>query len=549
LDQLSGFTWWTLKVFTTTKIFIVVILFGAGTDYCLFLIARYKEQLQLGYDYDRATATALAGVGDALAASALTTVLGLATMAFADFGKFRYSGPVIGWCLLVALMTCITLAPAMLRGLGEKVFWPFQPTAVDADRHTLSGKFWQWAAQRIVRQPGLILVGSLCLLVPLAGYGFRYGERVTYDFLSELAPTRPSRRGAELLREHFPVGESGPLTVLVRHDSGELNSAEGRAQIRQLSDALWVEGVSSIRSVLDPLGQLERGTSPGVASSRGMRLRVLRAHRRTREIFVAQVPGWTGKVARLELILQDDPFSLAAVQTVSRVEERLREFTSQPDMFWHDSPFAFAGTSAAIRDLRQVTRTDNLKIKILVVLAVLGVLVAILRRPVVCLYMIVSVLLSYYVTVGVTQWFFAWAYGDSFQGLDWKVPLFLFVILVAVGEDYNVYLATRVFEEQKRWGPFQGLRRAVVRTGGIITSCGVIMAGTFITMTSGSWSELLRGGGEAAWNSHGGPLRGIVELGFALALGVMLDTFVVRPVLVPAFLALLSHRRLGRRPR
>ncbi len=151
-----------------------------------------------------------------------------------------------------------------------------------------------------------------------------------------------------------------------------------------------------------------------------------------------------------------------------------------------------------------------------------------------------TVLLSYLTTLGLTQWFFAWAYGSDFVGLDWKVPLFLFVILVAVGQDYNVYLATRVIEEQAKRGPIQGLFHAMVTTGGIITSCGLVMAATFLSMTGSAVSAWLGDMGLPSWlgaDADALVLRGIVELGFALGLGVLIDTLVVRTILVPAMIA------------
>lgn len=585
VGRIPGFEWWNFQVFTTTRIFIVVILFGAGTDYFLFLVARYKEELQRGLTSPAAIEQALANVGDALAASALTTILGLGTMLFADFGKFSNSGPAIALCLAVTLIACVTLAPALLRGLGPVVFWPFgvrrspASTAADGDDDPSASEIpghwtWRYVARGIVRYPGLILTASVLVLLPLGYHGMIHGRNmtydflepwplaqtlareygssgeITYDFLRQLPADRPSRVGAETMARHFHVGESGPIQVIAFDPDGRFDTREGREQIRELTTDLYLDDVVAVRSITDPLGDFPPGRRIGLTNMKSWLMLVTSAHPRTQELFVATTGELAGRVTRLDVLLEHDPFSVEAGQALERLETHLATYRDQPDSPWNNATFAFAGTVAGIRDLKLVTQSDNTRIQILVILAVLAVLIAILRRPLICSYMILTVLFSYFVTLGTTELFFAWLEGPEFLGLDWKVPLFLFVILVAIGQDYNVYLATRVFEEQERRGPLAGLQYAVVRTGGIITSCGVIMAGTFSAMTSGDWGRFVPTWipGAQQLFGDGTALPAIVQLGFALTLGVMLDTFVVRPILVPAFLALLCRWRGDRLP-
>lgn len=528
LHHVPGCEWWTFKVFTTTRIFIVVILYGSGTDFCLFLIARFREEMAECGERTEAVGRALRGVSGALWGSALTTIAGLGAMYFAEFGKFSNSGPAIGLCLCVTLAACLTLSPALLAAWGRYVFWP---GGDQARASALSERMWSRVADAVLARPGLLLVACLAVMGPLAAYGAWRGNRVTYDLLSELSPERLSRHGAELLREHFPVGEGGPIIVLAHRpgagfgDKDRAVASEALSQVFDMTVALReLPGVQSVRSLAEPLGNEPKRLS--VLSSAGRRKLLLQNHSLTKRIFVGQGPEYAGAVTRFELIMHHDPFSPDAVATLEAVDRKLAEVRAAPNGFWSQAEFVYAGTTAGIRDLREVTHSDQLRIQCLVTLSVLAILWALLRRPVICVLLIGTVLVSYWVTLGLTQVTFAWWYGESFDGLDWKVPTFLFVILVAVGEDYNIYLTTRVFEEQSRLGLADGLRTAMIRTGGIITSCGVIMAGTFVSMISGS-------------------LRTMVELGFALSLGILLDTMLVRSILVPAMLAL--GQRFGQR--
>jgi len=509
--------WPTIRVFTTTKIFIIVLLFGAGTDYCLFLIARFREQLAAGLERREAIATSLRYVGVALAGSALTTIVGLAMMGWAKFGKFAYSGPAIAVGLAVTLLACVTLVPAMLS-IRKREAEPAQ-LSENLER-SLGHRFWQRLATIVLNRPGTILFASLLLASPLAWVGSN--TQVTYDLLGELAPERTSRQGTELLRRHFPVGEIGPLVVLAQHPQGDFDSVDGLLQISYLAKPLDdLPGIVQVRSLYQPTGRPPGSTQ--VFSRAGLQDLAARGNPLTKAIFVSQAGKLSGKVTRLFLTLASQPFSAEGVATCNEVQNVLDKLSQDPDSPWFGATFEMAGPTAGIRDLQRITLADRRRIQWLVAGAVLLVIVILLGRPLVCCYLIGTVLLSYLVTLGLTSLVFEAIRGDSYVGLNWKLPLFLFVLLVAVGQDYNIYLVSRVLEEQRRLGLRKGLRRALVQTGGIITSCGIIMAATFISMTTGS-------------------LRSMVELGFALSLGILLDAFLVRTILVPAFLALVARR-------
>jgi putative drug exporter of the RND superfamily len=231
--------------------------------------------------------------------------------------------------------------------------------------------------------------------------------------------------------------------------------------------------------------------------------------------------GYTG--TRLEVVFEHNPFSATAIAELQEFVRTLPELL--PAGLREGTQLYYEGATASTWDLKKVTSDDELRIESLVLASVFVILLLVLRRLLVAVYLILSVLLSYFTTLGITIVVF-WAVSPgTFSGLDWKVSMFLFTILIAIGEDYNIMLMARVREEQRRHGPVRGVIEALTRTGPIISSCGIIMAGTFASLMAGSLSEMK-------------------QLGFALAVGVLLDTFIVRPILVPAFLILLYDREL-----
>ena len=517
------------QVINITKIFVIVVLFGAGTDYCLFLIARYREELARGRSGPDALREAIEQVGGALVASAGTVIVGLGMLCFSSFAKIQYTGPAIALSLAIGLLASLTLAPVLLHWLRGAVFFPFQPPhhekGADPEQEGLAqvplAAFWGKIATIVIRRPGLILMVSLAALTPFAILGSRTTSN--YSQLTDLSPDQPSIIGSKIVRRYFAAGELGPTTVLIEHPKIDFRSEPGRAVIEGLSRTIAAStSVAEVRSISRPLGRPPEGfwrRSAEIAQ---------RPFVDPRYTSTAPAnPADLNHITRIELIFRSDPFSEASLKALEEVREIVRK-ASQPGGPLADlSAIGMAGSTSMVADLKKVITGDEQRMYWMVTLGVYAILVLLLRRPWVCLYLIATVVIGYLASIGITELVFRALHDgpDPWAGLDWKVSFFLFVILVAVGEDYNIFLMARVLEEEKKHGPIEGTRQAVMHTGGIISSCGLIMAGTLGSMISGN-------------------LTALKELGFALALGVVLDTFIVRPVLVPAFV-ILVHRWRG----
>jgi RND superfamily putative drug exporter len=478
-----------------------------------------------------------------LTASAFTVICGIGMMVFAQFGKFHEAGIAIPLGIFIVLCATLTFSSALLRLTGRWAFWPHaQREAGSSDGRPAAPagfwarlfrgeseslhRVWERLGEVLLRSPGKVWLASAVPMVPFVVIAGLLYNHLSYDFIGNLPASAPSVIGTRTLEEHFPAGLMGPTTVLLVNPQIDFRKDQGRALVEQLTKRLVERKqelrLADLRSLTAPLGITE--AAQHAFSGLEMPKEVIQqaVQEQALDRYVTDF-GERAKIGtRLDLIFEGDPFSRRSVDDLEQVEQIVQ--ASLPSELQQGSQLHFTGPTAGIRDLNTVIETDRVRITLLVLASVFVILVILLRQFGVSLYLIVSVLFSYFATLGVAFAVFWLINPQAFSGIDWKVAIFLFTILIAVGEDYNIFLITRIHEEQRRHGPVRGVTEALTRTGPIISSCGLIMAGTFSSLLIGSLTEMK-------------------QLGFALAFGVLLDTFVVRPILVPAFLIMLHGGR------
>jgi RND superfamily putative drug exporter len=438
---------------------LLVLVFGAGTDYALLLTARYREELRLLEDKHDAMRVALTQAGPAILASAGTVVAALLCLSLASVNSTAGLGPVGAMGVAVAALAMLTLLPALLVIAGRRAFWPFVPRhgTEDASRRGA----WRRLGDRIERRHRPVWVLTTLALGALA-----LGVTTLDDNLTTANAFRgnvESVQGQALLAESFPAGASAPTVVLVTDPSA-------------VEPALEAARAST---VVASVGPPEAGP-----------------------------PG-----TRFSVTLEADPYSEEAYAAIGRLRDELRGEAGDAVLV--------GGPTAEEADLRAATDRDTKLLVPLVLLVVFGILILLLRAVTAAVLLMATVVLSYFAALGASLVLFELV--ADFPGEDPSYPLFAFIFLVALGVDYNIFLMARVREEAQRLPTREAMLKGLAVTGGVITSAGIVLAGTFSVLA------VL-------------PLVALTQIGITVALGVLLDTFVVRSVLVPALTFELGDR-------
>ncbi|RKN18714.1 MMPL family transporter [Micromonospora musae] len=447
-----------LPIDPSTTGIVDVLVFGAGTNYALLLIARYREELRRRPDRRDALRHALTSAGPAIAASATTVVLSLLTLTVAVLRNDRAIGVAGAVGIGTAALFGLVVLPAALAVCGRGLFWPFVPRPGQAEPTRSGG--WARVGDLVARRPRAVLAGALVLLIVLSTglSGARLGLSKTEQFRVQAE----SIDGLRTVSRHFPAGTADPTVVVGRVDA----------------EAALLAAITG---------------TPGVATARPT--------------------GRTAELVGVDVVLTAEPDSSASYDTIRELRDRVHRVP--------DADARVGGTVATNLDTRDAAVRDLKVVVPLVLAVVLLVLLVLLRSLVAPLLLVATVVGTFFAALGASTFLFTQVLG--YAALDTSVPLLSFLFLVALGVDYNIFLATRAREEAVTEGTRQGIRTSLAVTGGVITSAGVLLAAVFAVL------GVL-------------PLVLLTEIGVIVGLGVLLDTLLVRTLLVPAIVLLLGRR-------
>jgi RND superfamily putative drug exporter len=514
-----------ISVSSITQILLIVLILGAGTDYGLFLIYRVREELRRGLSPADAVVKAVSTVGETITFSAFTVIAALLSLGLAQFGLYQGLGPALAIGIFLMLLAGLTLLPALLTIFGRAVFWPTSTRQVGVQPVGVWGRL----TGGLVRRPlvtlivGIVFFGGLALgtlNAPVTGFADQGSGPSGAD----------STLGMTLVANHYPSATTNVTQALMRFpqpiwsDPSVLTVAQQRLAsiggVRTVLGPLTPNGIPLTAAQLSALHQglgAPQALSPiePAALQASVPVEIYNAYRGT-----AQYISPDSQTIAFVMVLQDSgggPTELSAVP-------RLRDAVSSASAASGASQSGVLGLNEFAYDVDQVSSSDLSHIIPIVAVLIALLLAAVLRSLIAPLYLVVSVVLSYLAALGLVTLVFVRIGGQD--GLNFVLPFFMFVFLMALGSDYNILVMTRIREEAHTKPLRQAVTDAVSITGGTITTAGTILAGTFVVL------GLAAGGGAGAGQ--------VQQIALGIAGGVLMDTFLVRTLLVPSMVMLLG---------
>ena len=532
-----------IKVSFFTQILLIVLILGAGTDYGLFLVFRVREQLLAGADPKDAVVYAVRRVGESISASAATVIVALLTLLAASFNLYHDLGLPLALGVAVMLLAGLTLLPALLAILGRAVFWPSKTMPREAEEGT-----WGRIASRLVQHPVRTITVGVVLLGVFALFALNFKPS---GFGGDLAAPAGSEaaKGNAALAKYFPQSNANPTNVVMHfptsvwQDPDQLqvaaNSLRGSGVFSAITGPLDPNGaaitpaeLSSLYQQLHPYGSAQELVTMGLAPPSGSG--VSPADYDT-FLTTARYISADGHTVQWETgLTAGNPGANAAINAVPQIRSAVSTAAAKAGA----DANGLAGEAPALYDVSHISDSDIGKIVPIAILAIGLVLALVLRSLIAPIYLILSVVLSYLASLGISVLVFQLIGGEG--GVIFLLPFLMFIFLLALGEDYNILVMTRIREEAGRMPLRQAVIKAVGVTGPTVTSAGLVLAGSFVVLAVV--------GGSGAGN---GSIR---EIGVGLAVGILIDTFIVRTVLVPSTVELLGRwnwwpSRMGRAAR
>ncbi|WP_210471833.1 MMPL family transporter [Sporosarcina sp. 6E9] len=451
---------------------MTILLFAVVTDYSLLIFSRYREELRIHESTDTAMRETMRHVKEPIFFSGSTIVLGVSTLFFTLYEPYRNFAPVFAIAAGVMLIAGLTLLPALFALIDRRAFWPVIPKFGEEkiEKKTIWGK----VAEKVTKRPVLFSI-PITLLLLLGAWNVTNLEE-SYDLIESFPEDLSSRVGYERLADSFSPGSLAPGTLLFVSEQ-ELN----------------MEDLQTVIGTVEEKSGIESVTAQGNTLSKDE------------------------KSAKFSVTFKGNPYGAEAFDTVQALRDEGQEILKAAGII--DTDLYIAGESAKNADLRDINNRDTWLVMISMTILITLMLGLQTKSIIAPIYMMGTILLSYAATLGLSLFLF-----DKFLGLEaiaYRIPLYTFVFLVALGVDYSIMLIARIREEMKSL-PFEdAVRKGLEKTGGVISSAGVILAATFLVLTTM-------------------PIDELKLFGFIMALGILIDTFIVRPVLIPAILILLG---------